>query len=172
MTQDQREHEVRVLNGLIETTLDSVDGYHRAVQEVSSPTYRTAFMDRVSERELVVRRLRERVTELGGQPEDDGSVLAKAHRVFLALRDRVDGDAVLAEVDHGESYLAGKWQSAIDDERLTPETRQLINGCYESVRRGHEEWRQEHARSAGANYGVSEAFEMVGASAGTISAES
>jgi uncharacterized protein (TIGR02284 family) len=136
------DHEVDVINGLIETTRDSVDGYRAAAEQGTHAFFRASLLDRAREREFVVRRLSERVRELGGEPEDDGSILADAHRAFLSLRDRVDPDAIVAEIDHGESYLAGKWQAALDNDELTPATRQLLHGCYEAVRRGQQEWRR------------------------------
>lgn len=149
MIDQPHSHEIDALNRLIEATLDSVDGYDRAAQITESRRFQAAFIERAKERRLVVRRLQDRVRELGAEPEDEGSILAKAHRAFLAVRDRVDESAIVAEVDHGESFLAGKWQSALGDEGLTSETQQLIHGCYTSVRRGHEQWRQEHLYPSG-----------------------
>jgi uncharacterized protein (TIGR02284 family) len=164
---EEASHDIKILNGLIETTLDSVDGYRLAAEEAPSRSLRASFGSRVSERQHVVDRLRERVRQLGGEPEDDGSILARAHRVFLCMRDRVDEHAIIAEVDHGESYLAGKWQAALGDDDLTEETRRLINGCYMSVQRGQEEWRRWH-RVNGAGAGVGDAFELAGDAAGAV----
>jgi len=138
-------HDISVLNGLIETTIDSVDGYRRAAQEATNSRFSAEFLERANEREQVVSQLRDRVRQLGGNPEDDGSVLAAAHRAFLTLRDRVTGgddNSVIAEVDHGESYLDGKWQTALKDGSLSPETRSLIQSNYDSVREGRERFRR------------------------------
>lgn len=140
-------HDISVLNSLIETTIDSVDGYRRSAQEATNSRFSSQFLERASEREQIVSRLRERVRALGGNPEDDGSVLAAAHRAFLTLRDKVTGSddaAVIAEVDHGESYLNGKWETALRDDRLSQETRSLIQQCYDSVREGRDTFRRLH----------------------------
>ena len=142
-----KSHDISVLNGLIETTIDSVDGYRRSAQEATNSRFSAAFLDRANEREQIVSQLRERVRALGGNPEDDGSVLAAAHRAFLSLRDSVTGSddaAVIAEVDHGESYLAGKWEAALGDGELSPETRSLVQRCYDSVREGRDTFRRLH----------------------------
>jgi uncharacterized protein (TIGR02284 family) len=136
-------HDISVLNSLIETTIDSVDGYRRSAEEATDSRFETHFRNWAGERETVVARLRERVRELGGTPEDDGSLLAAAHRQFLGLRDALTGrddKAVIAEVDRGESYLNGKWETALNDDELLPETKSLIADLYQSVRSGHEEW--------------------------------
>ena len=144
--------DIRVLNSLIETTIDSVDGYRRSAQEATNSRFSAEFLERANEREQVVSQLRDRVRQLGGNPEDDGSVLAAAHRAFLTLRDKVTGSddkAVVAEVDHGESYLNGKWEAALRDGGLSAETRRLVQTCYDSVREGHQRWRRLHEDMAG-----------------------
>ena len=138
-------HDISVLNGLIETTIDSVDGYRRSAQEATNSRFSAQFLERANEREQIVSKLRDEVRRLGGNPEDDGSVLAAAHRAFLTLRDKVTGSddtAVIAEVDHGESYLNTKWETALRDDRLSPETRSLIQQCYDSVREGRDTFRR------------------------------
>ena len=140
-------HDISVLNSLIETTIDSVDGYRRSAQEATNSRFSAEFLERSNEREQVVSQLRDRVRQLGGNPEDDGSVLAAAHRAFLTLRDKVTGSddtAVIAEVDHGESYLNGKWETALRDDRLSVETRSIIQSCYDSVRDGRDRFRRLH----------------------------
>ncbi len=146
-------HDISVLNSLIETTIDSVDGYRRSAQEATNSRFSQEFLERASEREQVVSRLRDQVRSLGGNPEDDGSVLAAAHRAFLTLRDKVTGSddtAVIAEVDHGESYLNGKWETALGDERLSAETRNLVQELYSSVREGRDKWRRVHENMSSA----------------------
>jgi uncharacterized protein (TIGR02284 family) len=139
------DHDVTIINSLIETTIDSVDGYRHSAGEATNPTFADIFRRRAQEREQVVARLRERVRELGGTPEEDGGLLAKAHRQFLSLRDAVTGSddkAVIAEVDRGESYLNGKWEAALADTGLSSETQSLLRECYQSVRSGHDQWEQ------------------------------
>ena len=140
-------HEIRILNGLIETTIDSVDGYRHSADEATNSRFAEIFRRRAEEREQVVARLRERVRALGGTPEEEGGLLAAAHRRFLSLRDAVTGrddKAVIAEVDRGESYLNAKWQAALRDDGLSAETKGLIEELYRSVRSGHEQWEAVH----------------------------
>jgi uncharacterized protein (TIGR02284 family) len=138
-------HDISVLNSLIETTIDSVDGYRRSAQEATSSRFSSQFLERANEREQVVSKLREAVRSLGGSPEDDGSVLAAAHRAFLSLKDKVTGSddaAIIGEVDHGETYLAGKWEAALKDDQLSQQTRQIVQQCYDSVREGRDTFRR------------------------------
>ncbi len=140
-------HDISVLNSLIETTIDSVDGYRRSAQEATNSRFSSGFLERANEREQIVSKLRDQVRSLGGNPGDDGTVLAAAHRAFLTLRDKVTGtddEAVIAEVDHGESYLNEKWETALKDDRLSQPTRSVIQQCYDSVREGRDTFRRLH----------------------------
>ena len=146
------DHDVTVLNSLIETSIDSVDGYRHSADEATSPAFADIFRARAREREEVVARLRDRVRELGGTPEEEGGLLASAHRQFLSLRDAVTGrddKAVIAEVDRGESYLNGKWEAALADTELSAGTQRLIRECYQSVRSGHDQWEVIHREISG-----------------------
>jgi len=156
-----KSHDISVLNSLIETTIDSVDGYRRSAQEATNSRFSQAFLERANEREEIVSKLRDQVRRLGGTPEDDGSVLAAAHRAFLSLRDKVTGSddqAVIAEVDHGESYLNGKWETALQDNELSAETRSLIQQCYDSVREGRDTFRRLHEDMSSTGAGTSTSY--------------
>jgi uncharacterized protein (TIGR02284 family) len=138
-------HDISVLNSLIETTIDSVDGYRHSANEATNSRFSESFRRWAQDREEVVSKLRDRVRELGGTPEHEGGLLAAAHRQFLSLRDKITGgddQAVIAEVDRGETYLDEKWQTALRDTELGGETQQLIRSCYDSVRGGREQWEQ------------------------------
>lgn len=59
-------HDIKVLNGLIETSLDSVVGYREAAEQTEDPHYRTLFENRSAERRQVVEDLSGAVRGLGG----------------------------------------------------------------------------------------------------------
>lgn len=133
----------RTLNGLIATTLDSVDGYRKAAEEANAIRYKDIFLSRANERQMIVTNLQAKVRELGGNPEDDGTILASAHRAFLGLRDALTGDrddaAVVAEVERGEDHIKAKYEAALQDDDLDPAIRSVIQAAFTSVREGHDQ---------------------------------
>jgi uncharacterized protein (TIGR02284 family) len=145
-------HDIRTLNGLIATTLDSVDGYTEAAKDAENSRYGQVFTARATERRQVVSALQAEVSRLGGNPEDDGTVLAGAHRAFLNLKAAVTGQddaAIVNEVERGEDHIKAKFESALDDQDLSAGTKSAIQTAYGSVRAGHDEMRDlKHALQA------------------------
>ncbi len=137
-------HDIRTLNGLIATTLDSADGYEAAAKDAENGRFTERFTARAFERRKVVKDLQAEVTRLGGNPEDDGTVLAGAHRVFLDLKAAVTGKddkAIVNEVERGEDHIKSKFESAMQDHELSAPARAAVTAAWGSVKTGHDEMR-------------------------------
>jgi uncharacterized protein (TIGR02284 family) len=135
-------YDISVLNSLIATTLDSVEGYREAADEIESSRFGQIFTARAQERRDVVTSLQEQVRTLGGNPEDDGTVLAGAHRVFLDLKAKVTGQddkAIINEVERGEDHIKAKFESALADNDLSPASLAVVRQASQSVRQGHDQ---------------------------------
>jgi len=137
-------HDIRTLNGLIATTIDSVDGYRTSAQDVQNPRFAELFTARASERSSVAEQLRAEVKRLGGDPEDDGTILAAGHRAFVNLKSAVTGrddQAIVNEVERGEDHIKAKYEEALKDDDLSPQCRTLVETAFKSVKAGHDEMR-------------------------------
>ena len=136
---------ITTLNTLIATTIDSVNGYEDSAQNIENERFREIFRQRASERQEVVQQLREEVRRLGGNPEDDGSFLGKAHQRFEDLKAAVTGrdeKAIINEVERGEDYLKEKWQAALQSGDLHGESHDVVERCYQAVKSGHDQMSQ------------------------------
>ena len=136
-------HDIHVLNSLIETTIDSADGYREAAKETDNARYRELFERRSFERQQVAGDLQGTVRSLGGEPEDDGSILAKAHRAFLDIKHALlrDEQAVVNSVENGEDFIKAKFKKALEDSDVSATTRETIRRAYDSVKTGHDQMR-------------------------------
>lgn len=136
------EHDIDTLNGLIETTLDSSDGYAEAANDADSDPLIEMFRVRSIERAEVASSLQQCVRKLGGEPEDEGTVLASAHRMFVNLRSNLTSGhdkTVVDEVERGEDHIMAKFEDAIKDVELSAATKSSIASAYASVRSGHDQ---------------------------------
>ncbi len=142
------EDHIKLVNGLVEITIDSADGYEEAAKDAQSSRFKTLFQARAQERRGIVSDLQAEVRRLGGTPDDDGSILAAAHRVFLNVRDALTkGDeAVVKTVEDGEDHIKAKYEKALGDTDVQPETRRAIEAAYAKVKAGHDQMRDiKHA---------------------------
>lgn len=134
--------DIAVLNTLIGTLLDSVEGYRKAAEDVDNPTYLTLFTDRSNERQEVAARLQVAVAQLGGDPEDDATTMGAIHRVFVDLKSVVTGrddEAIIKEVERGEDYLKAKFETAINNVDLSTTARSAVSEAWQSVKAGHDQ---------------------------------
>ena len=140
MIQD-REYVVGVLNGLIETTLDSADGYEKAAELARNPRFKSLFQERAQARRQLAEEIDAEVRKVGGEPPKGGSILGQAHRVFAELRDRIAGQsdkALVEEVERGESFVCARFQTAGRDDALPAEARELIARAAGAISADHD----------------------------------
>ena len=137
-------HDISTLNDLIATTYDSINGYTEAAKNSDNQRFAALFTARSVEREAAIRTLRSEVIRLGGTPDDNGTVMGGAHRMFMNLKSVVTGrdeTAIIAEVEQGEDHIKAKFEDAIADTELSPQIMHTIRECYVSVKQGHDEMR-------------------------------
>lgn len=143
MTDHTNSDEITTLNTLTATLIDSVTGFEDAAANIEGTSrLQQLFRERASERRRVVEDLRAEVRRLGGNPEDGGSFLGKAHQRFLDLKAMVTGhdeQAVINEVERGEDYLKEKFETALESGNFASETRAVVEQAYQSVRAGHDQ---------------------------------
>ena len=142
MNQHTHSDEVSTLNTLIATTIDSINGYEDSAKNIDNERLREVFRQCANERQQVVQDLRGEVRRLGGEPEEGGSFLGKAHQRFEDLKAAITGrdeKAIINEVERGEDYLKEKFEAALDAETLSGESRAVVERAYQSVRSGHDQ---------------------------------
>jgi uncharacterized protein (TIGR02284 family) len=144
-TMAEHSEAISTLNTLIATTIDSITGYEDSAQNIDNERFREIFRQRANERQAIVEQLRAEVRRLGGEPEDGGSFLGKAHQRFEDLKAAITGrdeKSIINEVERGEDYLKGKWQAALQSGDVHGETHDLLQRLYQSVKSGHDQMSQ------------------------------
>jgi uncharacterized protein (TIGR02284 family) len=107
---------VSVLNDLIETCKDGVDGFRSAAAAVQHAGAKTLFESRVPAIELAATELQAAVKRLGGEAETTGSTAAAVHRGWIGLKAAVTGRsdaAITTECERGEQLAASHYEKAL-----------------------------------------------------------
>jgi uncharacterized protein (TIGR02284 family) len=131
---------VSVLNDLIETSKDGEQGFLKAAEDATDPKLKTLFADRAEECARAVRELQARVVQLGGKPEDRGSVGGALHRGWVDVKSALssrDNHAILAECERGEDVAKKRYREALDKE-LPADIRALIELQFQGVIQNHD----------------------------------
>jgi uncharacterized protein (TIGR02284 family) len=136
---------ISTLNSLISTTIDSITGYEDSAENIDNERFREIFRQRANERQQIVEQLRSEVRRLGGEAEDGGSFMGKAHQRFEDLKAAITGrdeKSIVNEVERGEDYLKEKWQAALQSGDLDGECHDLVERLYQQVKSGHDQMSQ------------------------------
>ncbi|MGB3797550.1 MAG: PA2169 family four-helix-bundle protein [Alteraurantiacibacter sp.] len=127
-----------VLKTITDTAFDSVEGYRKAAEKADSPQLQQALNHRREQREQTVAKLNAEIQRQGGELVTKGTVTGAAHRTWMVIADAFEsGDEAAAErVEEGEDYLKGKFESALEDDDLDPQSRTVIQQCYAEISEG------------------------------------
>jgi uncharacterized protein (TIGR02284 family) len=135
---------IEVLNNLVEATLDSAHGYREAAKDASNPRFKSLFEKRSMERNQLTAELKAEIRSLGGKPEDDGTIIASAHRMFLNLKNTVMGSdqGIVNEVEAGEDHIKAKFEEALQRENLSAPVKDVVIKVYAVIKADHDQMRR------------------------------
>jgi uncharacterized protein (TIGR02284 family) len=130
---------VEILNAMIAVALDGAGTLTKGADIIKDPRIKTLLVELAAEREGCVVRLKKEVRSLGGTPEDRGTVVGSAHRLYtevkLALAPE-DRRAVIDEIKRSEERVREKFQELMhQDKALPPAVRETIEQHFEQMRR-------------------------------------
>lgn len=128
----------KLLETLIDTVYDSLEGYRRASETASSPQIKDAFIQQLARRRDTLDRLNQELVRQGGELVTKGTLAGTLHHTWLAITDLFGSDdkTAVERVEEGEDYLAGKFEAALEEDDLLPETRAVIQAAYAEISEG------------------------------------
>jgi uncharacterized protein (TIGR02284 family) len=107
---------VDVLNDLLETCYDGLEGFRTAASKVQRSDAIVLFQSRAQRIDEAAAELYTAIRRLGGHPIEHGHPEARIHRGWIQLRAAVTpsgDDAVLAEVERGEAEAVRRYRHAL-----------------------------------------------------------
>ena len=107
---------ISTLNNLIETCKDGQNGFQTAAADVENSNLKSVFYEFGQQRAKFVGELQGLVRELGGDPENTGSVSATLHRGWINIKSVLTGKdeaAILNEAERGEDIAKDAYKKAV-----------------------------------------------------------
>lgn len=130
---------VDILNAMIAVSLDGAGTLAKGADIVKDPRVKSLLTELAAERDKVVMRLKEEVRGLGGVPEDRGTVVGSAHRLYTEVKNALapdDRHGVIEEIQRSEERVREKFQELLQqDKALPPAVREMAELQFEQVRR-------------------------------------
>ena len=131
---------ISTLNGLIETNKDGQNGFKEAADGVERSDLKSLFYEFSQQRSQFAGELQGLVRELGGDPENSGSISGAIHRGWINIKAVVTGKddhAILNECERGEDVAKNAYKSALEY-NLPANIKQTLQTQYSSVLAAHD----------------------------------
>lgn len=129
-----------VLETLIDTVYDSLNGYRNASDAADSQAVKSAFANQMERRQSTLDMLNQELVRQGGELVTKGTMAGGLHQVWLKVTELFQsGDrAAIDRVQEGEDYLAGKFETALEGTDLDSQTRAIIQRALTEIRQGEQ----------------------------------
>jgi uncharacterized protein (TIGR02284 family) len=123
---------VECLNDLLTKAYDAEEGFKQAAESAEGYPSLVSFFRRQSDmRQAFGRELKQAITLYGGEPDKGSSVAAKAHQVWISVKDALtpdhDGKAILEECVRGEKVALKDYDDKLKCDEFPTDVRALIS---------------------------------------------
>lgn len=149
---------ISTLNNLIETCKDGQEGFKQAADGVDRSDLKSIFYEYAQQRSQFAGELQSLVQQLGGDPENAGSVTGTLHRGWINIKSAVTGqddEAILNEAERGEDAAKKAYKDALE-QNLPANVSEVVQRQASAVQEAHDKVRNLRDSAAG-NTGTSTA---------------
>ncbi|TWU58265.1 PA2169 family four-helix-bundle protein [Rubripirellula reticaptiva] len=134
---------VNKLQELIRANIDSYNGFHESAEEIDDSKLTALFKQLGDERSAMASELQKFVEFNGKEAEDDGSVAAKTHRIWINIRAKINGGdpyVILIEAERGEDHIKEAYEEVLK-ETAGSAMNDVLTAQYVKVKAGHDKVR-------------------------------
>ncbi|MDH1176750.1 PA2169 family four-helix-bundle protein [Achromobacter mucicolens] len=137
------DHVIKVLNNLIETSKNGEKGFASAAEDAKAPELQELFRNRSRDCAAGAAELQAIVAQMGGEPEDSGTVAGAMHRGWTNIKAAVSSRTdltLLEECEKGEDVAKADYDKALK-ETLPENVRAIVERQYQGVLHNHDQIR-------------------------------
>lgn len=141
---DLNEGTLAKLQKLIRGNIDSYNGFHESAEEIADSKLKALFKKIGDQRSAMATELQEYVEFNRKDAEDDGSVAAKTHRIWINIRSKLNsGDpyVLLIEAERGEDHIKEAYEDMLK-ETAGSAMNDVLTQQYTLVKAGHDAIRE------------------------------
>lgn len=134
------EETVDMLNRLLEVSRDGEYGFRECAQHTEAQDIKTLLNRRADDCTSAATELELLIRQLGGKPDEGGTVGGALHRGWVSVRGTLSGysdKAMLDECERGEDVAVAQYRKALKHD-LPPATKMLVERQAQGVQRNHD----------------------------------
>lgn len=131
------------LQELIQANIDSYNGYLESAEELADEKLSELFTAIGHQRSAMATDLQNFVQLNGTEAEDEGSVAAKTHRIWINIRGKISGGdpyGILIEAERGEDHIKHAYEDVLK-ETAGSAMNDVLTAQYAKVKAGHDKIR-------------------------------
>lgn len=142
-TAEKPDEVISTLNGLVEICRDGQKGFSEAAESIQHPDLKNYCLEQSHTRARFTQELKEAISDLGGDPEQTGSMAGAIHRAWMNLKSALGGGdhAIIAACESGEDSAVSEYEQALT-KRLPPNLHTLVEQQYLSIKHSHDRVKQ------------------------------
>ncbi|MEO7400311.1 MAG: PA2169 family four-helix-bundle protein [Polaromonas sp.] len=132
---------IDTLNDLLESCRDGEFGFNTAAEHAKSADIKTMLMRHAAECRAAGQELQTLIRQLGGEPDEGGSVSGALHRGWVSVRGTLSGysdQAMLDECERGEDSAVARYRKALK-ETLPAAIRGVVERQAQGAQRNHDQ---------------------------------
>ncbi len=137
---DLNEKTIAKLQKLIRANIDSFDGFHKSAEQIDDHSLAVLFNEMGDQRSALASELQKYVEFNGEEAEDDGSVAAKTHQIWISIRSKINGGdpyVILIEAERGEDHIKAAYEEVLK-ETAGSAMNDVLMDQYKLVKAGHD----------------------------------
>ena len=138
---DDDEDDIEVLNDLLESCRDGEYGFRECAEHAKAQDLKTIMLRHADECRAGGLELQTLIRQLGGKPDDGGSVSGALHRGWVSVRATLSGysdQAVLNECERGEDAAVARYRKALKA-NLPSAIRAVVERQAQGAQRNHDQ---------------------------------
>ena len=130
--------EYALLETLTDTVYDSVEGYRKAAETAKTPVLKKILSEQAAKRQATLNKLNAELQRVGGSLVTKGTMTGEVHQLWLSLTSLFEnGDEAATErVEEGETYLAKKFEEALEGDSLDVGSKAVVTEALAEIREG------------------------------------
>ena len=141
--EDINDDAIDTLNNLLEICRDGEFGFTESAEHTKTQEVKSVFLQRAGDCRSAAAELQQLIIEMGGEPEEGGTVSGAMHRGWVAVKGSLSGYSdidMLEECERGEDVALAQYRKALKQD-LPMQAKAVVERQAQGTQRNHDQIR-------------------------------